>query len=83
MSNQNERREKRATKEQGKIFQMKEENENISFNFYQQIFVLLSKEMQIQLRHCELFCKTAVQQDITKIVNFFFTKLELIFSAVY
>ena len=50
MSNQNERREKRATKEQGKIFQMKEENENISFNLYQQIFVLLSKEMQIQLR---------------------------------
>ena len=49
MSNQNERREKRVTKEQGKNFQMKEENENVSFNFYQQIFVLLSTEMQIQL----------------------------------
>ena len=36
------RRGKRGTKERGKIFQMKEENENISF-------VLVKTEMQIQL----------------------------------
>ena len=34
-------------------------------------------------RHWEVFCKSAVRQDITKIVVVFFTKLELVFSAVY
>ena len=36
-------------KEQGKIFQMKEKNEHILFNFYQQVLVLVKTEMQIQL----------------------------------
>ena len=43
------RREKRGTKEWEKIFHMKEENENISFYFYLQVWVLIKKEMQIQL----------------------------------
>ena len=34
-------RGKRSTKEGGKIFQMKEENENISFNFYLQVLLLV------------------------------------------
>ena len=33
----------------GKIFQMKEEHENISFNFYQQVLVLVKTEIQMQL----------------------------------
>ena len=33
MSTRKERRSKRGTKERGKIFQKKEENENISINF--------------------------------------------------
>ena len=115
------RRRKRGTKERGKIFQTKEEKENISVNFYLQFAVLNKTEMQRQLckycgaahpffltfssnplscdscvftflyfhswqtekdlllpfirtfrsRHWELFRKTAVRQDITKIVNFF------------
>ena len=32
-----------------KNFQMKEENENISFNRYLQVMVLVTAEMQIQL----------------------------------
>ena len=42
-------RRKRGKKEQGKIFQMKEKNENILFNFYLQVLVLVKTEMQIQL----------------------------------
>ena len=49
MSTRNGGRGKRGTKEQGKNFQMKEENENISFNFYLQVLVLVKTEMQIQL----------------------------------
>ena len=44
-----EEEEKRGTKEQGKIFQMKEENRNISFSFYQRVLVLVKTEIQIQL----------------------------------
>ena len=43
------RRRKRWTKELGKNFQLKEENENISFNFYLQVLVLAKTEMQTQL----------------------------------
>ena len=50
MSTREGRRGKRGTKEQGKIFQMKEENENISLNFYLQVLVLVKAVMQIQLR---------------------------------
>ena len=42
------RRGKCRTKERGKNFQMKEENENISFNFYLQVLVLVKTEMQIK-----------------------------------
>ena len=38
-----------GTKKRGKIFQMKKENENNSFNFYLQVLVLVQTEMQIQL----------------------------------
>ena len=48
MSTRKERRGKHETKEQGKIFQMKKKNENISFNFYPQVLVLVKTEMQIQ-----------------------------------
>ena len=34
-------RGKRRTKKGGKNFQMKEENENISFNFYLQVLLLV------------------------------------------
>ena len=34
-------------------------------------------------RHWALFCKTAVRQNITKIITIFFIKLELIFGTVY
>ena len=50
MSTQNGRRGKCGTMKRGKTFQMKEENENISFNFYLQVLVLVKTEMQIQLR---------------------------------
>ena len=43
------RRSKRGTKEQENTFQKKEENENILFNFYMQILVLVITEMQIML----------------------------------
>ena len=47
------RRRKRGTKERGKIFQIKEEKENISVNFYLQFAVLNKTEMQIQLcKYC-------------------------------
>ena len=113
MSTQKGRRWKCGTKEWGKVFQMKQENETMSFNFYLQVLVLVITEIQIQLHkyencshffsyfffkfcffwflrvhlrvfcvfrvtvisifrssHCELFCKTAAAQDITKIVKF-------------
>ena len=48
MSTRKGRRGKHGTKEQEKIFQMKKENENISFNFYLQVLVLVKTEMQMQ-----------------------------------
>ena len=47
MSTRKGRRRKCGTKERRKIFQMKKENENISFNFYLQVLVLIKTEMQI------------------------------------
>ena len=41
MSTRKERRVKRGTKERQKMFQTKEENENISFNFYLEVLVLV------------------------------------------
>ena len=41
MSTQKGRRGEKGTMEQGKHFQMKEENENISFKFYMQVLVLI------------------------------------------
>ena len=49
MSTRKGRRGKRGTKERGKIFQMKEENGNISLNFYQKVLVLVKTEIQIRL----------------------------------
>ena len=49
MSTQKGRRIKHGTKEQVKIFQMKEENQSISFNCYWQLLVLVITEMQMQL----------------------------------
>ena len=49
MSTRKIMRGKRGTKEQGKNFQMKEENENLSFNLYLQVLVLVKIKMQIQL----------------------------------
>ena len=49
MSTLKGKREKRGIKELENVFQMKEENENIRFNFYQQVLVLVKAEMQIQL----------------------------------
>ena len=49
MSTQKGRRIKHETKEQGKIVQMKEENQSISFNCYWQLLVLVMTEMQMQL----------------------------------
>ena len=48
LEREEEERGKRGAKER-KIFQMKEENENISFNFYLQVLLLVKTEMQIQL----------------------------------
>ena len=36
------KKKKRGTKQRGKVFQMKEEKENISFNFYLQVLSLQS-----------------------------------------
>ena len=41
------------TKERGKIFEVKNENGNISFNFYLQVLALVKTENQIQL--CEYY----------------------------
>ena len=49
LSTRKGRRGKCGTKKRGKIFQMKEQNENISFNFYLQVLVLVKTEMQIAL----------------------------------
>ena len=49
MSTRKGRREKRGTKERWKSFQVKEENQNISLNFYEQVLVLVKTEMQMQL----------------------------------
>ena len=49
MFNRKGRTKERGTKERGKIFQMKEENESISLNFYRQVLVLVKTEMQIQV----------------------------------
>ena len=49
MSTWKGKRGKRGIKELEKVFQMKKENENIRFNFYQQVLVLVKAEMQIQL----------------------------------
>ena len=40
-STRKETRGKRGKKERGKLFQTKEENENISFNFYLQVLMLV------------------------------------------
>ena len=61
------RRRKRRTKEQGKIFQTTEENENLSFNFYLQVLVLVKTEMQMQLCKC---CRTAHPFFLTFSSNF-------------
>ena len=47
MSDPKGRIRKRGAKVQGKIFQMKGENENIAFNFYLQVLVLVKTEIQI------------------------------------
>ena len=47
MSTRKGRKRKREIKKRGKFFQMKGENENISFNFYMQVLVLVKTEMQI------------------------------------
>ena len=49
MSTRKGRIGKRGKKEPGKVFQMKDENENISFNFYSQVLVLVRTKMQIRL----------------------------------
>ena len=49
MSTRKVRIEERATKERGKIFQMKYENETISFNLDLHFLALVITEMQIQL----------------------------------
>ena len=49
MSTRKGRRVKQGTKVQGKIFQIKEENENISFNFFLQVLVLIITEVRIQI----------------------------------
>ena len=49
MSTQKGRRGKYGKTERGKIFQMTGENENISFNFYLQVLVLITTKMQIEL----------------------------------
>ena len=45
MSTRKGRRYKRGTKERGRIFQMKEENEKKLFEFYGQVLVLINTEM--------------------------------------
>ena len=45
MSTRKGRRYKRETKERGRIFQMKEENEKKLFEFYRQVLVLINTEM--------------------------------------
>ena len=49
MSTRKGRRGERGTMEREKKIQMKEENENILFNFYLQTLVLVKTVMQIQL----------------------------------
>ena len=45
------RKGKRGTKDPGKNFQMKDEDENISINFYLQVLVLVITEIQTQLHN--------------------------------
>ena len=67
-------RRKRGKKEQGKIFQMKEKNENILFNFYLQVLVLVKTEMQIQL------CKYRTA-NIIELLTFFLQIFLLVIPA--
>ena len=71
MSTRKERRGKHETKEQGKIFQMKKKNENISFNFYPQVLVLVKTEMQIQ--PC---------QYVIELLTFFLHFLQIFFLVI-
>ena len=68
------RRRKRWTKELGKNFQLKEENENISFNFYLQVLVLAKTEMQTQL--CKYY-RTA------HLFSYFFFKIFFLVISAY
>ena len=65
--NRKGRRKKHGTKGQSKIFQMTEENKNISFNFYLQFLVLVKTEIQIQLRK---YCRAAHPFFLTFSSNF-------------
>ena len=69
MSTQKGRRGKCGTKEREKLFQMKEENENFSLNFYLQVLLLVKTEMQIQLCKCY---RTALPFFLTFSSNFYF-----------
>ena len=61
------RRRTRRIKQRGKLFQMIEENEKISVNYYLQVLLLVKTEMQIRLRK---YCRTAHPFFLTFSSNF-------------
>ena len=53
-----EKEEESVEQRKDKKIQKKEENENISFNFYQKVLVLVATEMQIKLYKYSPFIST-------------------------
>ena len=74
MSSRKGRRAKRRKNEQGKNVQMKEESENISFNFYLQVLVIVKIKMQIQL------CK---YQKSSPFFSYFFFKFSFFWCSFF
>ena len=82
MSTRKERR-KSGTKEWGEIFRMKEENENISFNFYQQ--VLMPDKIEIQIQLCKYWnCSPSFSYLFFKFYFFSFLRVHfLCFHSIF
>ena len=79
-------RRKRGKKEQGKIFQMKEKNENILFNFYLQVLVLVKTEMQIQLckyRTAHLFSYFFFKFSFLWFLHIYYWKISVTFISIF
>ena len=79
-------RRRRGKKEQGKIFQMKEKNEHILFNFYLQVLVLVKTEMQIQLckyRTAHLFSYFFFKFSFLWFLHIYYWKISVTFISIF